>query len=53
MIVNHELDIAHDLGIPAVSLVHHAIPVHFLLSKDARGLGIEYKRDGQETLDPF
>ena len=53
VIVNHELDIAHDLGISAVSLVHHAISVHFLLSKDACGLGIEYERDGEETLDPF
>lgn len=52
MVVNHELDITHNLGIAAVSLLGHLGDAGSI-SKDTSWLGVEDERYGQETLDPF
>lgn len=52
MVVNHELDVVHNLGISAVSLLGHLGDAGSI-SKDTSRLGVENERHGQETLDPF
>lgn len=52
MVVNHELDVAHNLGIAAVSLLGHLGDAGSI-SKNASRLGVEDERNGQETLHPF
>ena len=54
MLVDHELDIAEDLAVPAVCLLAGLDEaVGGLFIKDAVGLGVEDEGDGEQALDPF
>lgn len=52
MVINHELNITHNLCITAVRLIGHLSNAG-TISKDSGGLGVEHKRDCEETFDPF
>lgn len=52
VIVNHELHITHNLGVATVRLISHD-PDILAAVKDARGLRVEDKGDGEKALDPF
>jgi hypothetical protein len=52
MVINHELDITHNLCITAVRLVRHLSNAR-TISKDSGGLRVKNKRDCEEAFDPF
>jgi hypothetical protein len=53
MIVYHEFEISHDLGIAAVGFLRHSSHAGAVLVEEAGRLGVEHKRDGEKTFDPF
>lgn len=52
MIINHELDITHNLCITAVRFVRHLSNAR-AISKDSGGLRVKNKGDCEEAFDPF
>lgn len=52
MVINHEFDISHNLGVSSMRFFSHLGDVA-VISKHARRLGVEHKGHGKKTLDPF
>lgn len=52
MVINHELDITHNLCITAVRLVGHLSNAG-AISKDTGGLRVKNERNCEEAFDPF
>lgn len=53
MIIEHNLDIPHDLSIAAMGLLGSLGDVGGLRVKSAGRLGVEHEGDGEQSLDPF
>lgn len=52
MVINHFLNVFHDLGIPTMGLGGH-VGDRTLSFEDAGWLGVEDEGDGEEAFDPF
>lgn len=52
MVVNHHLNVTHNLGVPPVRLLGHLDDAG-IIAKYACWLGIEHKRHSKQALDPF
>lgn len=53
MIINHPLNIPHDLPIPPMRLRSHHLYTMTPRLKDSRRLRMQHKRDGEQAFDPF
>ncbi len=53
MVVDHDFDVFHDLGVSLVSDLSHGFHVWGLGVEDIGGLGVEDEWDGEEAFDPF
>lgn len=52
VVVNHPLDVTHNLSVAAVRLLGHPVDVG-AVAKHSRGLRVQHEGHGEEALDPF
>lgn len=53
MVVEHHLDVSHDLSIAPVRFLGGLGDIVARCLEDARWLGIQHEGDGKQPLDPF
>ena len=53
MVIEHDFDIPHDLGIAAMGFFSGLGDVGGLRVESAGGLGVEHEGNGEQPLDPF